>query len=328
MAHQGRFRFELLSVDGKVVEDPEVKVIFRRKRDGREVFNAQLDSISRLDFHLPAYPIENFMQCEIEPSLFRRHVTSSFIVRNGEQVELEGDLVRGGGLVFLRSPDKWQAVFRSWNELAPGFGPLKQVLEESHGIEVAGGEGLERLTGDSYDSISAQQGADMAAILSKASLLNLFSRLSELKVWEGGADWFCFVDRILSIGRERIVAEVRPEMYDAVRKIRDDRLPGYDKALSEHHYDNFPTDVQVDKGSLRSVKSEHDKANLQVTVGEGVGGRFFLDADIDENGGLLEHFGDVLKHKFTGGTHPFDIHEYLVQQQPGLDLGYSLTIRD
>lgn len=36
-----------------------------------------------------------------------------------------------------------------------------------------------------------------------------------------------------------------------------------------------------------------------------------LDADIDENGQLMAHLADLFKHKFTGGTHPFDIHELL-----------------
>jgi hypothetical protein len=49
-----------------------------------------------------------------------------------------------------------------------------------------------------------------------------------------------------------------------------------------------------------------------------------LDTDIDENGKLMAHLADLFKHKFTGGTHPFDIHEYLRKEAPQRDLGYTL----
>jgi hypothetical protein len=52
-----------------------------------------------------------------------------------------------------------------------------------------------------------------------------------------------------------------------------------------------------------------------------------LDADIDERGDLLGHFLDLFKHKVTGRTHPFDIHELLVLQAgngPRFDPGYHL----
>ena len=36
---------------------------------------------------------------------------------------------------------------------------------------------------------------------------------------------------------------------------------------------------------------------------------------------------DFLKHQFTGGTNPIDIHEYIVHRQKGVDLGYELRPR-
>ncbi len=50
-----------------------------------------------------------------------------------------------------------------------------------------------------------------------------------------------------------------------------------------------------------------------------------LDADLDENGKLMAHLADLFKHRFTGGTHPFDIHEYLVLEDPVRSLGYELV---
>jgi hypothetical protein len=52
-----------------------------------------------------------------------------------------------------------------------------------------------------------------------------------------------------------------------------------------------------------------------------------LDADLYESGGLLGLFFDLFEHKFSGGTHPHDIHELLVLQEKdsdAFDLGYRL----
>jgi GMC oxidoreductase len=50
-----------------------------------------------------------------------------------------------------------------------------------------------------------------------------------------------------------------------------------------------------------------------------------LDADIDGNGKLMAHLGDLFKHRFSGGTHPYDIHEYLVLDDKARPLGYDLV---
>jgi hypothetical protein len=39
----------------------------------------------------------------------------------------------------------------------------------------------------------------------------------------------------------------------------------------------------------------------------------------------MEHLKDLFLHKFNGGTHPFDIHEYLVLSSPNRPLGYTLV---
>ena len=51
-----------------------------------------------------------------------------------------------------------------------------------------------------------------------------------------------------------------------------------------------------------------------------------VDADIDEHGTFWGHLGDLIKHRFTGGTHPYDIHEYLLLRRPTLNLGYRLVL--
>ena len=53
-----------------------------------------------------------------------------------------------------------------------------------------------------------------------------------------------------------------------------------------------------------------------------------LDADIDEHGTLLPHIFDGIADIFDGGTHPYDIYEYLTAWATArgetLALGYRL----
>ena len=46
---------------------------------------------------------------------------------------------------------------------------------------------------------------------------------------------------------------------------------------------------------------------------------------LDAQDQLVAHLGDLFKHRFTGGTNPIDIHEYLALAHPGIDLGYDLV---
>jgi hypothetical protein len=80
-----------------------------------------------------------------------------------------------------------------------------------------------------------------------------------------------------------------------------------------------------------SVKTDERNGNLQLTMAPARdlatgADTLLLDADIDENGDLLKHLVDVLFiHPFNGGTHPFDIHEYLIFAHQNRALGYELV---
>jgi len=52
-----------------------------------------------------------------------------------------------------------------------------------------------------------------------------------------------------------------------------------------------------------------------------------IDADIDEHGELLAHTFDLVRHIFTKGTDPIDLHESLRELFPERDLGYLLDPR-
>ena len=102
----------------------------------------------------------------------------------------------------------------------------------------------------------------------------------------------------------------------------------YERTPADNHRGNVPAALQPRISSMISIKSTHEKGNFQLTLTQLTGpDEVLLDADIDESGDLLGHFLDVFKHKFSGGTHPHDIHELLVLQEgdtQGFNLGYQL----
>lgn len=146
--------------------------------------------------------------------------------------------------------------------------------------------------------------------------------------------WFRYIRRLIKIGRERFIAEVDPVMADHVRRIRKEigRFHDYKRTPAKNHHRNFPKSFDVKKGNLLfSVKSGEDLANLQLTLGRGTdpdtGNKvWLLDTDIDEHGDLAGHIGDLIKHKFSGGTHPYDVHD-LLHFLSTRDLGYRLLAR-
>jgi hypothetical protein len=84
----------------------------------------------------------------------------------------------------------------------------------------------------------------------------------------------------------------------------------------------------TDVSQTASVKTREAKANLQLTVARAKkDGRpvFLVDTDMDENGRLILHGFDIIRHAFTGGTHPVDIAESLRVLFPNSSLGFALA---
>ena len=207
---------------------------------------------------------------------------------------------------------------------------MKAVLADSPNVKVKeSGATLGTFTGAAYDNINGKP-----SVLAKACLLNLYAKLTTLKE-PHGESWFSFVKEILVIGQERFIAVVKPEMGEIVRLIKKNlaHFTDYKDTPAQNHFGNFPTDYQINKNKMFSVKTIEDHANIQLTFAPGThpdtgADVLLLDADIDENGKLLAHLADLFKHKINGGTHPFDIHEYLKDSQTthhAQPLGYKLV---
>ena len=224
-----------------------------------------------------------------------------------------------------RRPGEWLPVFTQWAALSADFGDLQEALTVSDTFRLGRVSDPEQLVGDRYDAVDPQ---DESRALAKLSLLNLYARLREEPLPGSDTTWFSTVEKLIVATRERFMAIVTEDCFDAVQQLSKKGKSGYHHSNPGPHKKNF-TDLAgaSDVKKHASVKTDVKKANLQFTVAEGRLGEarvFLLDADIDENGSLLLHTFDLIKHFFNGGTHPLDIHEALREQFRDLDLGYGV----
>lgn len=314
----GFFDLGLLDVRAQIARDDSTEVRFLRGADRRVLQrHPDLEFPPRHVFPLPAYPQEQNLVCEIAPRRFRHRQAGFFTLTDRETIKRS--------LTVLRLPDQWNARFERWKQLPAHFLALKTVLANSPDLKVTGGPPLGAFVDAGYDDVD-----DKPTILAKACMLNLYAKLGGLIEPTGtNRSWFSFLSRILEIGRERLIALVQPGMAAIVEKIllNPEQYQEYRAAEDpEGHRKNVPEPHRPRIQRVFSIKSGEKNANLQITVfTTDDPGLVVLDADIDENGELLAHLADVFKHWFTGGTHPFDIHEYLILGNQDLRLGYELV---
>jgi lysophospholipase L1-like esterase len=243
--------------------------------------------------------------------------------------------VNGSGVVtptarirLPKRPSEWRPAFASWHLLAPAFDGLKRVLTDSRVFRVGENSTPAQFVDAAYDAVAPD---DDSRVFAKVSLLNLYSRLRDEPVPDLGAPWFSLLRELFVATRERIIAEVTETCWASVTDLAQNARLGYKPAPIGSHKANL--EKLSGASALRdfaSIKTAVAKANLQLTVARGTRNgspAFVLDADIDENGRLLPHFFDLIKHRVTRGTHPIDIHESLRVQFPGVDLGYLLEPR-
>jgi len=320
MSNQGFFQLGLLDVAGRPVNESNVKVRFLRISENQAISSAaELKFPPPHRFSVPAFPQESNLLCEVTAPRYRQRRSGIFTLTDGETI------IRN--LTLLRRPDKFSASFTLWDQLPSLFLPLKDVLKKSSAVKVKGGKLLGKFTEAAYDGVTQK-----VEVSAKAALLNLYTKLTDLKEPTAGKEpWFSFVREVVEIGHERFIAVVNPKMGEIIRNIKNNigGFKDYKNTPAQNHFGNIPAGFRVQKSKMFSIKSTEDHGNIQLTMalGKDASGNelFILDADIDENGQLMAHLADLFKHKFTGGTHPFDIHEYLALSHPNRPLGYELS---
>jgi hypothetical protein len=319
--NQGTLDLGIVDVLGSPIRDTVRTVVRRGLGDRKVLFSGNLPFPPRHVFPLPAFPQEDNLVCEISPTRWRMRTTGFFTLTDQEPITRN--------LTVLRQPRKWQPVFEPFGTLPVELAPLRQMLDQSPEVRVmSGGEKLGFFVGTVYDGVTAAR-----TVLAKIGLLNVFAKLRDTQApTAGNPPWSSFIEELLEIAPDRIIALVRPEMGDVVQKIREniDSHPDYERAGADLHFANMPPRFGVAKSRMFSVKTTDEKGNLQLTLGPGTAPDgttkvLVLDADIDENGEALAHALDVFKHKVTQqGTHPIDIHECLCLARIA-PLGYAVA---
>lgn len=316
MSDELTYELDLRTADDNLVELNNVRVTFFDSSRNMLVGVNDVEFPPAHTFQLPEVARGKLVFCEVMAPAFRLVTSTPIFIATGPKSEK---------VKLLRQPSSWNAVFTDWGDLGDGFIRLKDVLSRSANIRVIGSsQTLPSLSEGGYDAVNTQLGR-----LAKSCLMNLYVKMSQdIEPVDNEQAWFSFVDKILSIGRERFIAVVNEAMYEKVKYINqhDNEFDDYEYANAGLHTGNFPSGYTL--SSIYSIKSDEDHGNIQLSVaktknteGQTV---FLLDADIDENGKLLPHAADLVKHKFNGGTHPYDIHEYLQLIHEEKPLGYTL----
>lgn len=206
--------------------------------------------------------------------------------------------------VFIDVPSNGEArvnetFFVKPAEAQPKFPSADDIRTQSRWRLLA-----EKLGTTRYEDLEDQQ---------KAGLLNLFAKMTD----PSSQHVFDEVLDIFKVKPARIYARVKRELWERVQ------------LLPQHFHE------QADGGSLHSFiddwvrltehasfKTPDPMGNLQLTFASNPQEQFAVDADLDDHTGLRHAF-DVIKHKFSGDTNPYDIHEVLVKLQD-IDPGYRL----
>jgi hypothetical protein len=326
-ASMARFTLDVRNAEGQPAVDVSGSVQFV-KTDGSPVNTAaQVTFAAPRTFLLPAWPVVQALRCNVMLTGHRAQASHFFIPKANQPLTI--------ALTAMREPASWTPAFTPLAALDPDrFARLLRVAAASPDVDLKHGAVIGSLKA-SYDGLATEQ-----AMSAKMALLNLYAVLSDQIDPVLGRPWFEAVHSIVRLDRERFVAEVDEDLHTSVRHILD-RLEEFapmgfftepDPGL---HRENFPERYMLTE--LITIKSRFEQGNAQLTVATAQtpsGQIFLLDADMDEHSQFLLHSSDLFAHVFTGGTHPVDMHEYIVahsaRQHGGLstiDLGYDLRMR-
>jgi hypothetical protein len=319
MDNMGNFVLDLINAEGNPANESNCQVEFVRLDQVAIARASNLQFPPKHRFTLPAFPQAQNLRCLITPSLYRPMQSNFFTLDDGSETQQSATVIR--------DPERWQPVFAGWNSLSTQFDPLKATLEGNF-LKLKHGQDVGVVTPAVFDAMSSP-----ALLLAKMALLNLFVVLNTQKDPVSTKSWFSFVKRILVIDQERFVAIVRSGMFNSIdritKKMQDFQKQGFFRGDVSLHLDNIPSEYQL-TAPMISVKRTYEQGNVQFTMAKArnqQGDCILLDCDMDENSNLFLHAADFFKHLITGGTNPIDIHEFIVNRQEGVDLGYELHAR-
>jgi hypothetical protein len=156
----------------------------------------------------------------------------------------------------------------------------------------------------------------------RAGLLNLITKAAHTRL-VNDRPVLSYIDRITEQRGDRLFARVAPDFHSEVQHSVNDEL--------FHPVEDTLHVPPLGFRAVDSYKTWDHYGNLQLTFASD-GTNWSLDMDIDDAQGL-EHIFQVVHNTATGQpTHPYNIHEILVEYQeldPGyrFDLGTTATAR-
>lgn len=319
MDNVGNLVLDLTDAEGNPAEESNCRVEIVRLDQVTIARASNLQFPPKHRFTLPAFPQAQNLHCLLTPSLYRPMQSTFFTLDDGGEIQRSA--------VAIRDPGQWRPEFTDWNALSAQFDPLKATLEGNF-LKLKHGPDVGLITPAAFDAMSSP-----ALLLAKMALLNLFGVLSTQQDPVSSQTWFNFVQRILVIDQERFVAIVGSGLFKSIdhiaKNLGEFRKKGFFPGDVSQHLDNIPSEFQL-TAPMISVKRTYEQGNVQFTMGKArnqQGDSILLDCDMDENSNLFLHATDFFRHMVTGGTNPIDIHEYIVNRQKGVDLGYELHPR-
>jgi len=325
------FTLTLLSAEGTPADEPNATVQFNRTDGGPPRVVQHVVFPPARTFQVPAFPAIKLLSTDLTFSRYRIQKSEFFTPTEVPPPQQT--------VIAMRDPSKWMPAFTSVSQLSSArFDDLLTVMQRSDQVDFKHGPAVTGRLDQAYDGLAGEQ-----AMLAKMALLNLHAVMMDEQNPLTNAPWFNAnaVQRIVRLDRERFVAEVdasfRTTIQTILNQIDQFKKQGFFTELSPGlHVENFPDRYAA--SDLITVKKRYDQGNVQFTIATGhttTGNVTLLDCDMDEHGQFLLHAIDLFRHPFVGGTHPVDMHEYIVAHSAksnngpsSVDLGYALQPAD
>ena len=317
MTEQILAEITLLDVEGNFVNEKSASIEFQNLGlRGPSVKQVSCDfSSGPVRFSLPSTGVPSIA---ILTTLYLPE-TQSFVRGSSSQIEI----------TLRRRAQAWRAEFVSWSGLSNAFEALRSLLSKSPKILIVEtGEELSYFTGDKYDAANSGAGA-----LAKVTLLNLYYELSHVyEPIQGTSPLFSFVRSIEALGRDHLLALVDLRFADILAEVvqNQNSYPDWHELGTEPQRFYYPASYKARISATRHVRLNSSGNTIDITLDLLRNADFAVATFSIHGSPPAAHvaWGQMFASD-NSLSHPFDVHEWLVQAArmsgPVPDLGYRLA---
>ncbi|MCI0414556.1 hypothetical protein L0222_17400 [bacterium] len=238
---------------------------------------------------------------------------------------------RGGRYMLWVNPDRYRSMFtiiristteENEEDIVLAIDPMSVKEVRFPKYEELSSELMNLLEKSSFDPFKKLRGKQLYDAphfdpLKKTGLFNLYAKLSAT-VFQNGRTAFSYIDTLTGLRGDRIFARVQEELRDEVIK-----------ACMDEQFHEIGSTLHAASSAFElidSFKTPELYGNLQLTFSCKPGTlELFVEAYIDDAGGIQSIF-QVAEHKLAqSATHPYDIHQILLHYQK-INPGYTLIV--